>query len=163
MPPKAQLAYTPHIMRTLLATLVTLLLLTPSAASAATAQDAEAFLHDWFAMLDRAEKVETLLPHIAEKGFEMDVLGRPVRSRDEFKGWYAGMLQSFSRQSHEIQEVKVTPGEAGSFRLNFRLRWQATAAQGQQYDQVYDEVWLLKSEDGRWVIYEYRILPPSGH
>jgi hypothetical protein len=90
-----------------------------------TELEVKQLVDDWYLKLDVHTTVEELLPMLANENLEMRLPEVKLRSLDEFKTWYEGIIHTFFDEVHTMQKLVIN---TASDRADIQLvvRWEAS-------------------------------------
>jgi hypothetical protein len=132
-----------------------------------TAVEIEAFAADWYRKLDAHVAAAELLPMLSDRSLAFHLPEGVLRSRDEFRDWYAGgprypgVVNLFFDEVHTLTAVDVAaPGNPVQVRVavNWQARrWRAPRPRSEWIGFDADQQWELQRspEDGAPVITRY--------
>lgn len=123
--------------------------------------EVRALVYHWFSLFDRNAPIAEFLPHLAVRGLRMRFPESTLKSREDFRRWYAGILSTIRTASHDVRALDVSiAGTHAVVRLV--VRWQATTRTGQLMDFTASQRWLVdRGPDGQPVIRSYDVAPAA--
>lgn len=95
---------------------------TPAVGPTLEASDVRRFVRRWFGWLDQGEPLDTFLAHLADRGLEMIVPGKTLRSHDEFGAWLAQLRQANTSIRHTIERTCITWDKDSGFLVELEVR-----------------------------------------
>jgi uridine kinase len=102
---------------------------------------------DWYLKLDVHAPVEELLPMLALENLELRLPEVTLRSLDEFKKWYEGIIHTFFDEVHTMQELVInTTADRADVQLVVRWeasRWRAPAPTSERLAFDADQRWIV--------------------
>lgn len=119
-----------------------------------TESEVKQLVDDWYLKLDVHATVEELIPMLTNENLEMRLPEVTLRSLDEFKRWYEGIIHTFFDEVHTMQKLVInTASDRADIQLVVRWeasRWPAPAAKSQRlaFDAVQRWV-VLRSPDSQ--------------
>jgi mannose-6-phosphate isomerase-like protein (cupin superfamily) len=105
--------------------------------------DVKSLIHKWYAYLDKLADVNNYLPLLANKGLVMRVPGVVIRSQDDFKNWYAGMLKKTKTNMSKAKDITVTIDKSGNFIAEFTVAWEAVTSLDEKRTYHSRQKWTL--------------------
>jgi len=107
------------------------------------------FVYQVYAMYDRHVPVERFLPLLAARNLEMRFPEGSLRSRADFKRWYANIGQTIASNTHTLESVKVDALGSGRYQADIVGLWQAESKQGEFIDFKFRQQWTLVDGPGK--------------
>jgi mannose-6-phosphate isomerase-like protein (cupin superfamily) len=105
--------------------------------------DVKSLIHKWYAYLDKLVGVNNYLPFLATKGLVMSLPGTVIRSQDDFKNWYAGMLKKTKTNMSKAKDITVTIDKSGNFVAEFTVSWESVTSLDEQRTYNSRQTWTL--------------------
>jgi hypothetical protein len=117
-----------------------------------TELEVKQLVDDWYLKLDVHTTVEELLPMLANENLEMRLPEVKLRSLDEFKTWYEGIIHTFFDEVHTMQKLVInTASDRADIQLVVRWeasRWPSPAPKSQRLAFDAAQRWVvLRSPD----------------
>jgi mannose-6-phosphate isomerase-like protein (cupin superfamily) len=105
--------------------------------------DVKSLIHKWYAYLDKLVGVNNYLPLLATKGLVMSLPGTVIRSQDDFKNWYAGMLKKTKTNMSKAKDITVTIDKSGNFVAEFTVSWESVTSLDEKRTYNSRQKWTL--------------------
>jgi mannose-6-phosphate isomerase-like protein (cupin superfamily) len=105
--------------------------------------DVKSLIHKWYAYLDKLADVTNYLPLLATKGLAMRLPGTVIRSQDDFKNWYAGMLKKTKTNMSKAKDITVTIDKSGNFVAEFTVSWESVSSLDERRTYNYRQTWTF--------------------
>lgn len=83
------------------------------------------FVGDWYKALDVHEPMVNILHMLADEGLEMQFPEATLKGKDEFEGWYQGVIRIFFDEIHNVKKVEITP-QGDDYLLAVVVEWEAS-------------------------------------
>ncbi|WP_433269165.1 YybH family protein [Actinosynnema sp. CS-041913] len=111
-------------------------------------------VQDWFAALDRHDDVEALLNLLAPTGLVLHLPQATVRSHDDFRSWYQGMVATYFDEVHEVLDLRVQATSPLHAEVALKVNWQSRMWAPPSANSVWvgvdtAEHWSVVLRDGR--------------
>ena len=130
----------------------------PSATPIANVNEVKTFVYSWFALLDRQVSEISLLKFLDKDNLKMEFPEMTVNNPDDFSNWYLGVQETIKSNTHNVQEVEVTPKGNGEFDVKVEVNWQAQTRDGEAIDRAYQQQWkIITDRNRRLLIQEYLV------
>lgn len=126
------------------------------------ARSVAALAKAYLCALDHQGDVEQLLLHLDPAGFEISLPTGTLRSQDDFKTWYRGIVSTYANPRHTVVAFEPTLLENDSAQLKLSIHFEADKRDPQNNEPpranfTVDRIWGLKrTPEGRWVISNQR-------
>lgn len=79
-----------------------------------------------------------------------------VNNLDEFSQWHLSVREAIESNTHDIQQLEVTPKGNGEFDVQLKVNWQAQTLEGEAMNRVYRQQWkIVTDERKRLLIQDY--------
>ncbi len=111
--------------------------------------DITSFVYQVYAMYDRHVPVERFLPFLASRNLEMRFPETTLRSRTDFKRWYAGIGKTIASNTHTLESVKVSVLGGGRYQAEIVGVWQAESKEGEYIVFKFRQRWSLVDGVGK--------------
>lgn len=86
--------------------------------------DVKDMVTHWYRLLDVHAPTEEVAPLVVSEGLEMRFPEATLTTKEEFVGWYEGVIRRFFDEVHEMKELEVTVnGDEADVKLV--VNWQA--------------------------------------
>lgn len=85
----------------------------------------EAFVADWYRLLDAHAPADELVARVAELGLEMQLPEGTLSGVEAFRQWYEGVIRLFFDEAHTLKTVEVTLQPDGGAAADIVVNWQA--------------------------------------
>ncbi|SHH21079.1 hypothetical protein [Ferrimonas marina] len=95
--------------------------------------DVAAFVYQWFAGFDHQREARFFLERIAEP-VALHYPDAPLRSVDDFLGWYQGVIDNIAWNAHELSELSIQGNQQQGWQVSYLVRWQARDYSGQNLE-----------------------------
>jgi catechol 2,3-dioxygenase-like lactoylglutathione lyase family enzyme len=98
------------------------------------ANDVARFVYTWFTLFEHRAHAEHLTAHLSD-GEQLSLSfpgGEPLRTGQQFAGWYAELLANTTWNFHELSELTIEPTESG-FAIRFDVDWKGAVADGSDW------------------------------
>ena len=69
-----------------------------------------------------------------------------VNNRDDFSKWYLGVQEVITSNTHDVQQVEVSPKGNGEFDVQIEVNWQAQTRDGEAINQAYQQQWKIVTD-----------------
>ncbi len=110
--------------------------------------DVKSVIFTWYAHLDKLAPMDSYLPLMADRGLLIHVPGAVIRSREDFKNWYAGMVKRTRTNASKVTDVRVKTDPRGGFVAEFNVTWEATTNLDEARSFHSRQRWLLIDQGG---------------
>ncbi|MCX5855094.1 MAG: hypothetical protein NTZ24_11115 [Deltaproteobacteria bacterium] len=110
--------------------------------------DVKSVIYKWYAYLDKLADVNNYLPLLANRGLVMHIPGAVIRTQEDFKTWYAGMLKKTKTNTSIVKNVVVTIDENGNFIAEFNVSWEALTSLDEKRNYNSRQKWTLVDQGG---------------
>jgi len=110
--------------------------------------DVKSVIYKWYAYLDKLAGVNNYLPLLANKGLVMSLPGTVIRSQDDFKNWYAGMLKKTKTNMSKAKDITVTIDKSGNFIAEFTVSWESVTSLDEKRTYNSRQKWTLVDQGG---------------
>ncbi|HOF05125.1 MAG TPA: hypothetical protein PK175_05190 [Syntrophales bacterium] len=110
--------------------------------------DVKSVIFSWYAHLDKLADVTNYLPLLADRGLFIKLPGTVIRSRDDFKNWYAAMLKKTRTNASKVTNVTVKTDARGGFLAEFTVSWEARTFLEERRTFRSRQRWLLADQGG---------------
>jgi hypothetical protein len=113
-----------------------------------TESEVKQLVDDWYLKLDVHATVEELLPMLMDKNLEIRLPEVTLRSLDEFKTWYEGIVHTFFDEVHTMQTLNInTASDQADVQLVVRWeasRWPAPGPKSQRLAFDAAQSWVVE-------------------
>lgn len=115
-----------------------------------TETEVREFVDLWYKGLDVHAPAEEMVPLVHETQLEMRFPEATLRTPEEFRGWYEGVIRIFFDEVHTLQKLDVTLDETGEKALvNLVVyweasRWKAPAPNSERLLMDADQTWEVR-------------------
>lgn len=106
--------------------------------------DVRRFVRRWFGWLDQGEPPGTFVQHLSQRGFEMVLPGKTLRSHEEFGAWLARLRQANTSIRHTIERTCITWDKESGFLVELDVRRNLIGLDGRASVSNYGEEWRLQ-------------------
>lgn len=103
------------------------------------------FVQQWFDLLSKHERVESLLSLVSEQELEMVFPPDVLRSHEDFRPWYKAVGEANRDQSHTVERLE-TQRHGDTVDVQVTVVWQTT--------QTADDVTIRRRAQQRWRLRE---------
>jgi hypothetical protein len=105
-----------------------------------------------FALYDKHEDVSKFLPLLSDDGLEMRFPETTLRSKEDFKKWYAGIGDNIQSNTHQLQKLDAKILGNGTYEVDLIVLWQALTKENRYIKFRAHQTWLLRDakEDSPW-------------
>ena len=129
-----------------------------STLNVANVNEVKGFIYSWFALLDRQVSEISLLKFLDKDNLSMKFPEMTVNNPDDFSEWYLGVQKAIKSNTHDIQQLSVTPQKNGEFDIQIKVNWQAQTLEGESITQAYQQQWKIVTDArNRLLIREYLV------
>ena len=129
-----------------------------TAFSVANVNEVKTFVYSWFALLDRQVTEISLLKFLDKDNLTMQFPEMAVNNPDDFNKWYLNVQEAIESNTHDVQQVKVTPKDNGEFDVQVKVNWQAQTREGEAINQAYQQQWkIITDRNRRLLIQKYLV------
>lgn len=105
------------------------------------------FVADWYRALDEHVETEKVLEYLVDEGLSMTFPEATLTTRDEFIGWYDGVVRRFFDEVHEVTLVRAEiNGDVADVHVvvNWQARiWDPPAPTSQWLGFDADQTWQV--------------------
>jgi hypothetical protein len=115
------------------------------------------FVYNTFYMFDKHVPVEQLLKNLVEENLNMQFPEATLKSKEDFKRWYAGIGENIKSNTHKVQSVDVNINANNTYSARVIVLWQAESKKGEFLKFKVEQKWTLVAEQGRLKIKEYLV------
>jgi len=110
--------------------------------------------NNWYRMLDVHAPFETVLPLVAEDGFQIRIPEGTYRGRDGFKQVYEeGWIRHFFDETHELKQLNFTPaGDKAEVKVvvNWQARsWNPPEPRSKEININAYQTWVVQRSPGQ--------------
>ena len=127
-------------------------------ANVTNVNDVKTFIYSWFALLDRQASEISLLKFLDRDNLTMQFPEMTVNNSDDFSKWYSGVQSAIKSNTHDVQQVEVTPKGNGEFDVEVEVNWQAQSRKGKAITQAYKQQWTVVTDArNRLLIQDYLV------
>jgi catechol 2,3-dioxygenase-like lactoylglutathione lyase family enzyme len=98
------------------------------------ANDVARFVYTWFTLFEHRARAERLTAYLSD-GEQLSLRypgGEPLRSGQQFTGWYDELLANTTWNFHELSGLTIEPTESG-FAIRFDVDWQGAVSDGSDW------------------------------
>ena len=128
------------------------------ATTVANVNEVKTFIYSWFALLDRQVSEISLFKFLDKDNLTMQFPEMTVNNPDDFSKWYLGVQKAIISNTHDVQQVEVTPKGNGEFDVKVEVNWQAQTRDGEAIDRAYQQQWkIITDPNRRLLIQEYLV------
>ena len=128
------------------------------ATTVANVNEVKTFIYSWFALLDRQVSEISLSKFLDKDNLTMEFPEMTVNNLDDFSTWYLGVQEAIKSNTHDVQEVEVTPQDNGEFDVRVKVNWLAQTREGEAINQDYQQQWkIITDPNRRLLIQEYLV------
>jgi hypothetical protein len=112
----------------------------------------KSFVYHVFALYDKHEDVSKFLPLLSDDDLEMRFPETTLRSKEDFKKWYAGIGDSIQSNTHQLEKLDVKILGNGKYEVDLIVLWQALTKENEYIKFRAHQIWLLRDaeEDSPW-------------
>jgi hypothetical protein len=112
----------------------------------------KSFVYHVFALYDKHEDVSKFLALLSDGGLEMRFPETTLRSKEDFKKWYAGIGDSIQSNTHQLEKLGVKILGNGKYEVDLIVLWQALTKENEYIKFRAHQIWLLRDaeEDSPW-------------
>ena len=113
--------------------MTTTTLYTPDTASP-NANDVARFVYTWITLFEHRARAESLTTYLTD-GEQLSLTypgGEPLRTRQQFAGWYDELLTNTTWNFHALSGLTIQP-TAGGFTVGFDIDWQGALSDGSEW------------------------------
>lgn len=129
-----------------------------AASTVANVNEVKTFIYSWFALLDRQVSIISLLKFLDRDNLTMEFPEMTVDNPDDFSKWYLGVQEAVRSNTHDVQQVEVTPKGNGEFDIVVEVNWQAQTLDGEAINRAYQQQWkVVTDRNRRLLIQEYLV------
>ena len=108
----------------------------------------KSFVYKWFSLFDRNAPTDEFIARTVDQGLEMAFPERTLRSHNDFRDWYGGILENIKKASHDVSDLQVTQESPTQFAVSLRVHWQATTATGEELSMHVRQEWTVIDDGG---------------
>lgn len=91
-----------------------------------TQAEVRQFAEDWYHKLDIHAPAEEFIPLLAEEGLELVFPEATLRSFEEFKPWYEGIIRFYFNEVHVVKDVALKPISHTHAEAKVVVKWEAS-------------------------------------
>lgn len=112
----------------------------------------KSFVYHVFALYDKHEDVSKFLPLLSDDGLEMRFPETTLRSKEDFKKWYAGIGDNIQSNTHQLEKLDAKILGNGKYEVDLIVLWQALTKENRYIKFRAHQTWLLRDvkEDSPW-------------
>jgi hypothetical protein len=112
----------------------------------------KSFVYHVFALYDKHEDVSKFLPLLSDDDLEMRFPETTLRSKEDFKKWYAGIGDNIQSNTHQLEKLDATILENGKYEVDLIVLWQTLTKDNRCIKFRAHQTWLLRDakEDSAW-------------
>lgn len=111
--------------------------------------DVKAFVYEWFAGFDHQADKGFFEKHLNPQRIDMLFPGRPVKSIENFRQWYANVIDTIQWNKHKISDLEVSGDEINGFSVGFNVHWTAKSYTGEVYEMNLHQDWKVEVDAHR--------------
>ena len=108
----------------------------------------KSFVYKWFSLFDRNAPTDEFIARTVDQGLEMAFPERTLRSHNDFRDWYGGILENIKKASHDVSDLQVTQESPTQFAVSLRVHWQATTTTGEELSMHVRQEWTVIDDGG---------------
>ena len=106
------------------------------------------FVYHVFALYDKHEDVSKFLPLLSDDGLEMQFPDTTLRSKEDFKKWYAGIGDNIRSNTHQLERLDAKILGNGKYEVDLVVLWQALTKVNEYIKFRAHQTWLLRDGKG---------------
>tara|TARA_B100000749_G_scaffold280259_1_gene275673 strand:- start:33348 stop:34862 length:1515 start_codon:yes stop_codon:yes gene_type:complete len=103
----------------------------------------EVFVFHWFSLFDRNAPVTEFLPKLSDE-VDMKFPEATLESHEDFKDWYAGVLETVETASHDIQDLEISKVSEALYQIDLVVLWKAKNFDGTNVEFRAQQHWEVQ-------------------